>query len=674
MAKLEVISGPQAGFSYSLGGDRREYTIGRNPANPVVMMDMNASRNHARINVRPDGFYLEDLGSSNGTFMGGRQLSVPVKLTHRSEFKIGATVFRFEEHEGAPAPSPFPDPLASKPSAADDFGQSFVQMLDGGSGGNMDLVLGENPEDSVLGVDAGTEAFQAVSNRLKILYKVSEDIGTVLNLDEVIEKIMDSIFEVFPQADRGFVMFEDPATGEMVPKVIRKRGAKPGEQIKVSVSKTIIQTAFKEKKSILSSDAMGDDRFAEGLSIVNFGIRSMMCSPLFVGEEKLGVIHLDTQDQSKRFTPDDLSMLQGIGRQAAISIKNAKLVADIAAETQKRNSLQRFLSPDIADRVLTGEIDLKLGGDAKFGSVFFSDIIGFTRMASILPPEVVVAHINRYFNIMIGIIFHYNGTINKFQGDAIMAIWGLMSEPDDQCPQVAAVEASIDMQNALFDFNYGLIEEGQKPIQMGVGLNTGGFLAGNVGSEQQMEYTVIGDNVNLASRIQSKATRGQIYISDSTFERVKGRIYALKMQPVHIKGKEEPVQMYGVRGFRDREFNKQTFDRLTLPCSYLDTEGQKHNGLINGYSRQDGVARLFAHFRRDFAPGMEIELGLDLPEIREAGAVRCLVEQHTVVNQETGTKFFNYTLRLVQGSPFFDSLIADYVVQATVSADSIKRE
>jgi len=675
MAKLEIIRGPQAGMSFALPQGKGVFVIGRNPTNSIVLIDMNASREHARITVRDGRYVLEDLNSSNGTFCNGVPVSAPVYLSHGDEIRIGSSVFRFEAGETIFTAR---EPDYSSERETEDFSRSFVQMLDeDGAGGNMDLVIDEHAEaleGSLVSREERTARYENLRKRLQTLYKVSEDIGTILDRSEVLEKIMDSIFEVFPQIDRGFIMLEDPETGEMVPEVIRKRGAKEGEQVKVAVSRTIIQTAFREKKSILSSDAMDDDRFSSGLSIVNFQIRSMMCTPLFVGDEKLGVIHVDTMDQTKRFTPDDLALLQGIGRQAAISIKNARLVQEIEEETRRRNSLQRFLSPEIAERVLTGEIDLKLGGDEKFGTVFFSDIIGFTRMSSLLEPEVVMAKINRYFNIMVDIVFRYNGIVNKFGGDSIMALWGLMEPEEDTTPQAASVEASIDMHNALFDFNYALIEEGQKPIQMGIGLNTGRFLAGNVGSEQQMEYTVIGDTVNLASRIEAKAARGQIYISHSTFERVRGRVYAIRMDPTYVKGKEEPIQIYSVRGMRDREFKGADFDRLTIPVSYREEDGRKHNGLLIGVAGGGGHVRLYAHFRKLFEEGRRIRLSLDLPEMAHPGTVTCTVDTYTVMNADGG-KFLNYTLSLEEADGVFESLVLrGDLVQATVSVDGIKRE
>jgi len=672
MPRLEITSGPQSGETFALSTDRSDFVIGRSLDNPVVLLDLNASRCHAKVVPSGDDYLVEDMGSSNGTLLNDEIIEAAVKLRDGDEIKVGATCLRFVESDSAGVGKDKFSLLEK--TLAEDLGASIVQMVDSEARSLPDLVLDDiGPEESIALQDDKSEAFQQTLKKLQILYKISEDIGTVLDLEEVLEKIMDSIFEVFPQADRGFIMMEDEQTGEIIPKVIRKRNAARDEQIKVTVSRTIIETAFREKKSILSTDAMDDDRFSDGMSIVSYGIRSMMCSPLFVGDEKLGVIHIDTQNQRERFTPDDLSMLQGIGRQAAISIKNASLVNAIEDETRKRNSLQRFLSPDIADRVMTGEIDLKLGGDEKYGTIFFSDIIGFTRMSSTLSPEVVMARINRYFNRMIGIIFEYNGTINKFWGDAIMALWGLMSDRDDYSSQVSAVEACIDMQNALFDFNYALIEEGQSPVWMGMGLNTGSFLAGNVGSEQQMEYTVIGDNVNMASRIESRASRGQIYISDTTFERVKDFVYAIKMDPTHVKGREESIVIYSIRGFQDRTHRDKEFDRLTIPGSFTDSDGVKHNGLLTGFASEEGGKRIFAHFRQQFDEGTPMAIDLDLPEISDPGTLHCQVENSMVINTEENVTFLNYELKLAESSDFFAAITGNKTVDATVPVDEIHR-
>jgi class 3 adenylate cyclase len=196
--------------------------------------------------------------------------------------------------------------------------------------------------------------------------------------------------------------------------------------------------------------------------------------------------------------------------------------------------------------MVSGEIDLKLGGTLANGTVFFSDIVGFTSMSETMAPDAVVEKINKYFKYMVDIVFKYSGSIDKFMGDAIMAIWGVPVALKDEA--VLAVTAGVEMQNAVYLLNSDFIAEGEKELHMGIGCNSGHFTSGNMGSEKRMEYTCIGDNVNLAQRVESKAGRGHVFIADSTFERAKGKVLAVKLKPTRVKGKAQPVTIYSVRG------------------------------------------------------------------------------------------------------------------------------
>ncbi|MBI3725950.1 adenylate/guanylate cyclase domain-containing protein, partial [bacterium] len=212
----------------------------------------------------------------------------------------------------------------------------------------------------------------------------------------------------------------------------------------------------------------------------------------------------------------------------------------------KRASLERYFSPEVAKRVASGEIDLKLGGGVKSGTVFFSDIVGFTTMSEAMEPASVVTKINRYFKYMVDIVFHYKGTIDKFMGDAIMAVWNVWEPIEDEA--LMAVTAGIEMQNSVYLLNGEFLKEGEKEIHMGIGLNSGHFIGGNMGHEKRMECTCIGDNVNLAQRLESKAGRGHVFISETTFDRAKGRVLAVRLKPTRVKGKANPVTILSARG------------------------------------------------------------------------------------------------------------------------------
>jgi class 3 adenylate cyclase len=293
---------------------------------------------------------------------------------------------------------------------------------------------------------------------------------------------------------------------------------------------------------------MSDERFLDRMSIVNLQIRSMMCVPLVVRAEVLGLIHIDTTSRSRSFVEEDLQLLAGVAAQAAVSIKNARLMDQVQREAATRGQLQRYLSPDLVDRIQRGEMKLDIGGTTAHGTVFFSDIIGFTAMSERMPPGEVVSLLNRYFHVMEEIIFRHGGTIDKFGGDSIMAFWGVLVQRERDA--LGAVSAAVEMQNALFAFNCELRAQGRQPVRMGIGLNTGDFVAGNIGSEQKIEFTVIGDAVNLAQRIESLAGRGQVLISPSTYEQVASETCVVAFEPVAVKGKSEPVRVYNVRSVR----------------------------------------------------------------------------------------------------------------------------
>src|SRR5581483_8461110 len=157
------------------------------------------------------------------------------------------------------------------------------------------------------------------------------------------------------------------------------------------------------------------------------------------------------------------------------------LFETVAKEAEKRASLERYFSPELAKQVTSGEIDLKLGGDNKSGTVFFSDIVGFTTMSESMEAAAVVAKINRYFKDMVDLVFKYRGSIDKFMGDAIMAIWGVPVSLKDEA--VYAITAGLEMQNMVYLLNCEFVKEETSELHVGIGLNSGHFIAGNMGSE-----------------------------------------------------------------------------------------------------------------------------------------------------------------------------------------------
>ena len=270
-----------------------------------------------------------------------------------------------------------------------------------------------------------------------------------------------------------------------------------------------------------------------------------MAIPLMVKDEILGVTIVDTQDAHKPFNEEDMGVAAAVCRQGAVALKNALLLRQVEREVKVRSNLLRFLPRQVVDQAVAGEIDLALGGSTCRGTIFFCDIIGFTAISEALNPQDVVGMINDLFNLVCPIIEEEEGAIDKFMGDAIMALWGVPFDTD--MASLSAVTAGMRIQTGLIAFNHSSPET-RPAVNMGIGMSWGPMVAGNVGSQDRVEYTVLGNTVNTASRIEQLASSDQILISSELFERQKSKLYAIQLPEVFVKNKDAAVSVYSVRG------------------------------------------------------------------------------------------------------------------------------
>ncbi|MDH4128295.1 MAG: GAF domain-containing protein [Spirochaetota bacterium] len=227
------------------------------------------------------------------------------------------------------------------------------------------------------------------------------------------------------------------------------------------------------------------------------------------------------------------------------------VIEDITKEKRMKSTLSQYMTKEVAEQVLNNEISLT--GKRQKVTILFSDIRNFTTLSEKSQPEDIVGLLNEYFDIMIDIVFKYEGTLDKFIGDAIMAVFGAPIMHDDDSHR--AVNTAIDMINALIIFNEKRKARGLFTIDIGIGISMGDVLAGNIGSEKRMEYTVIGDPVNLASRLESltKQFPHKILISEYVYEIVKNDFDIEYLDVVNVKGKNIPVKIYGIK---DSHFNQ----------------------------------------------------------------------------------------------------------------------
>lgn len=257
-----------------------------------------------------------------------------------------------------------------------------------------------------------------------------------------------------------------------------------------------------------------------------------------IRELKIAADKIKSGDYHLRLTPrtgDEVGALTQAFNDMAVGLEEREKL---------KGALGKFVNPEIAEKAMKGEI--KLGGERKTATIFFSDIRSFTAISEKLEPEEVVEFLNDYMTIMVRIIGEHQGIVDKFIGDAIMAVWGVPESKGNDA--LNAVNATIEMRRALLEFNKGRGSAKKPLIKIGCGLNTGAVLAGQIGSEDRLDYTVIGDAVNLASRVESlnKPFGTDILISQDTYNIVKGEFDCEPMQKIKVKGKSQPQQIYAV--------------------------------------------------------------------------------------------------------------------------------
>ncbi|MCB9529186.1 MAG: adenylate/guanylate cyclase domain-containing protein [bacterium] len=530
MAKLIVMSPTGEQSEHGL---RAINTLGRHPDQTIQVLDRVVSKEHALVTFADEGYWLQDMSSRNGTFVNGVAIRGRTRLRDGDTITLGSTrIVYVDDQPKKGTPGPMENVTIQQTTVTDSAIRSRVQADEARS---QEFV----PESQV----ADESTLRADYEKLRIAFELNQAIGTELDIVVLLDKILEKAFE-FTNADRGVILLIDEE-GEPRPSAFKNRR---GREERVELSHTILNEVREQRTAVLSSDATMDSRFGGAHSIIMQGIRSTMCVPLINGDELLGMIHLDTRIATGVFTEKDLRVLTVFGNQAALKIANARLAKKAESDAVVRHNLSRLLSPNLVDEVVKGTIAMQKGGELREATVLFSDIRGFTAMGESLDPQKMVSLLNEYFEIMVDIVFRHEGTLDKFIGDEIMAVWGAPVGQPDHAER--AVKAALEMMRALDDFNRARARDGQRAIQVGTGINTGRLVAGYMGSTRTLSYTVMGDTVNTASRLCSHAAPGEILVSEPMRQVLGERLVCEAREAAELKGKALRVPIYRVVALR----------------------------------------------------------------------------------------------------------------------------
>ena len=385
--------------------------------------------------------------------------------------------------------------------------------------------------------EAGEGSSARAQACLQAVYRVSEALAGVGDIDALLARMLEQVMAAVP-ADRAYVTLKDE-TGGLPVKAARFREERHnvGQMV---VSRTLLDKVMNEHVSLLIADALTE--FQSQHSIISQGIRSVMCVPLAFGKTAFGAIVADTLRSRNAFDDSDLKMLTAMSRQASVALENLRLLKQVEENARTRGILERYLPPELIEQVVARKVDLKPGGQQTELSILFSDIRGFTQIAAGMEPAAVVELINEYFSIMVEVLFRHGATLDKFIGDSIMAFWGAPVKREDDA--LRAVRCALEMQEKLDQFNALMATAGQQQLAVGIGINTGVAVAGNIGSVRRFEYTILGDAVNVASRLQGIALGGQILISEATYRKLEGMIPVKQLPAVELKGRVGLVNVY----------------------------------------------------------------------------------------------------------------------------------
>jgi len=528
VGKLMKITYSYQGKEAVFNTDSEQIVIGRPLAGVPIQLDLTpdrkVSRPHARIWAEYGRYWIEDLNSAAGTRINGEELKNRGRrrLHSNDSVAIGETTLRFELPENK---DEFPATLSAESDAS--------------------------LEDCVTqSVDAAQPAFsrtQTTSDsdrRLAFFYELPLKLAAEAQLPGLLQLIVEQSLDVISGARRGALFISERQTRELL-----RVASIPVDNPAVSL--TLAAKAIDQCEGFIWSRSLpvDNDQEQDGIpgSAFEHNIQSAIYAPLIWKGEALGVVCVDNDESSGAFGDDDRRLLQAVAHQAAMAIAHLEAEKNLRTKARVLQNFMKLVSPPLAERLMHYQGPIRPGGEFRQATILFSDMRGFTQLSSRMDPEDVSEMIEDYFSRLVPIVFEHKGMIDKYVGDAIVAVFGSPSADEQQ--YYNSVRAALEMQSTMQSVNNDRKIQGKITTELGIGINCGEVVHGFIGSPDRMEFTVIGDAVNRASRYCDGAGKGQVLISPEMYERVWGYVEA---EQISIPTKHEgELTAYWVKRLKD---------------------------------------------------------------------------------------------------------------------------
>jgi adenylate cyclase len=483
--------------------------VGRLPTCGLVLSDISVSRNHASLRVDDKGrCWFQDLGSRFGSFRNDtRVLIEEVELAPGDAIKLGDQTLTIEQH------------VSEKELLSENH-----EVSDGPG-----TILRRADEPAARSGDGH-------------LVRLLSDAGRTLlgsqTLNEMLNHVVEMAFAAVP-AERAFLMLRDSPDAELTARVLRQRDGTPPKN--PTLSRSVVRRVLTERVAILAADATSDNKLGMTDSLLALSIRSFMCAPLWNRDDVIGVLYVDSS-RASRFGAADLDAFTALANAAAVAIEQSRLSSQLLEETKHRERLARYHSPAVVSRILHDSGNGAMMAQERDVTIMFCDLVGFTTLCEALPPAQSATILNAFLTRMTDVVFDHEGTLDKFIGDALLAVFGAPLDQPDHA--LKAVRTAIAMRKALADLN----ERGGVPmLQMRIAINSGVGITGDIGSPRRREFTVLGDVVNTCSRMEGEATGpGEIVISGSTSASVKDQVKTRPLGTKMLRGRATPIEIYAV--------------------------------------------------------------------------------------------------------------------------------
>jgi adenylate cyclase len=560
---------PTLRFRYLVEGEERatevsssEIPIGRGLDNRLVLADPSVSRSHAVIRRGGDGWTVQDLGSTNGITVNGQAVA-QAALAPGDVLRVGTVDVRVEAVEaGTAADEEDPDEGI--------LNATIVRRLEDLPGFAAAAAVGDT---GLIGPGgAATGALRAGKRRaLEAAYsnevfghltRLAANLLTTDSLDQVLAEVIDVAFDALP-VDRGFIFLRpadgDGGGGELVCELAR-HGARVElrPEVSVPVSRTLLRAVVERGVAVVTPDAVDDRRLAGAESVMVHQVRSALAAPLWSGQSIVGAVLLDSTSRAGDFTEADVELATALANFAAVAIERIRYADRAEHERSMRARLERYHSPSVIGEVLSRARSGRLEPKQADVTVLFADLVGFSTFAEAAPPEEVAELLDRFFNDAVDAIFEHGGTLDKFIGDCVMAFFGAPVAQADHARR--GLTAARAIRAAMTAWNVERRAAGRLPMQARIALNSGPVVVGEVGAERRVEYTVLGNTVNVAARLEQYAARpGDVVFSEATLAAAEAAdevtlagerpvatppIHAESVGPLQLAGLKTPVNVY----------------------------------------------------------------------------------------------------------------------------------